>query len=201
MRRMVTARFGNHVTAALALALALLATACLARVSGTGRSTARSPSLVLIAGDVWVLEDYDEPVFYTEASYWRFSGGVWYSSPYYNQDWVRVTVVPSSIQRIDRPTRYAHYTAPAEAPRQVGPPSHAPAHGVRGTPPGHDGRPRGELQPGRGQPDGAAAAPPPGHGPTDVGKPDEGHGSDHAKKPAKGKADDPPGKEKGGKKK
>ncbi len=117
------------------LALGLGAMACRAQVRATAVVT--EPELVLVDGDVWVVEHYNEPVFYTEGFYWRFYGGVWYRSTVHTGSWVQVSVVPAQVQRIERPEIYVNYTAPAGAQKRTGPPDHAPAHGVRGTEPGH----------------------------------------------------------------
>jgi hypothetical protein len=119
----------------LALALGLGAVGCKAQVRAT--ATVSEPELVLVDGDVWVVEHYNEPVFYTEGYYWRWYGGAWYRSTVHTGNWVRVTVVPAQVQRIERPEVYVNYTAPAGAEKRTGPPDHAPAHGVRGTEPGH----------------------------------------------------------------
>lgn len=138
-------------TVGMLLAAAIGASAsngCVARVHGEARTTAvvdAEPSLVLVDG-VWVVEDYDEPVFYDEGFYWRFYGGVWYRSNVHTGNWVRVDVVPSRVRMIDRPTRFVHYHAAATAEKRRGPPPHAPAHGVRGDQPGHEmGEPPGQA--------------------------------------------------------
>ena len=128
-------------TVGLLLAVATGATSgCVARVHGSARTTAvveAEPSLVLVDG-VWVVEDYNEPVFYDEGFYWRFYGGVWYRSNVHTGNWVRVDVVPARVRTIDRPTRFVHFHAAANAEKRRGPPPHAEAHGVRGDQPGHE---------------------------------------------------------------
>jgi hypothetical protein len=136
-----------------ALALGIASVGCRAQVRGTATVTA--PELVLVEGDVWVVERYHEPVFYTEGYYWRWYGGVWYRSTVHTGDWVTVTVVPASVQRIPKPEVYANYSAPAGATKRTGPPDHAPAHGVRGTEPGHaEGGPPGHMKDDKGPPPG-----------------------------------------------
>lgn len=113
---------------------------CVARVHGEARTSAvveSEPSLVLVDG-VWVVEDYNEPVFYDEGFYWRFYGGVWYRSNVHTGNWVRVDVVPPRVRSIDRPTRFVHFHAAATAEKRRGPPPHAEAHGLRGDQPGHE---------------------------------------------------------------
>jgi hypothetical protein len=141
-----------------ALALGLGGFGCHASVRGN--ATVTTPELVLVEGDVWVVEGYPEPVFYTEGYYWRWYGGVWYRSTTHTTGWVQVGTVPPTVQRIPKPEIYANYTAPAGATKRTGPPDHAPAHGVRGTEPGHaEGGPPGH----QGGPPGHEAGGPPGH--------------------------------------
>jgi len=130
-------------TVGMLLAAAIGASAsngCVARVHGEAHTSAvveSEPSLVLVDG-VWVVEDYDEPVFYDEGFYWRFYGGVWYRSNVHTGNWVRVDVVPGRVRAIDRPTRFVHFHAAATAEKRRGPPPHAEAHGLRGDQPGHE---------------------------------------------------------------
>lgn len=77
-----------------------------------GVSYGADPELAEIQPDVWVVEGYDEPVFFSDNYYWRFSGGAWYRSDYYDRDWVTVYDVPYRLRSIDRPTAYVRYYAP-----------------------------------------------------------------------------------------
>jgi hypothetical protein len=96
---------------------ALLFSAVLAGCTGSSAvrysasAQVSTPELVEIEPGVMVVADYDEPVFYTEGVYWRYYGGVWYRSPYYNRSWVRVSVPPVAVRRIQRPEVYVHYRA------------------------------------------------------------------------------------------
>jgi hypothetical protein len=146
-------------TVGLLLAVATGASSgCVARVHGRASTTVvaeAEPSLVLVDG-VWVVEDYDEPVFYDEGYYWRFYGGVWYRSNVHTGNWIRIDVVPNRVRAIDRPTRFVRFHPAANMQKRRGPPrgndgptsdmdhrgppDHAPAHGVRGDQPGHDGK-------------------------------------------------------------
>ena len=98
------------------VAIALAAGACTG--SGTVAATystptyASSPALVEVNPGVYVVEDYPEPVFYTDNFYWRFYGGVWYRSNYYTGGWV-VARPPQTVAYIDRPQRYVRYRAGA----------------------------------------------------------------------------------------
>ena len=76
---------------------------------------------VYINPQVQVIEDYDYPVFFSDGMYWRFEGGVWYSSSYHDRGWITATTVPVYVRSIDRPTQYVHYRANASArPGQPG---------------------------------------------------------------------------------
>ena len=89
--------------------------------SGSARYSASvtTPRLVYVSV-VQVIEDYDEPIFYSSNMYWRYDGGVWYQSRYHTSGWVRVTSPPAPILRIERPAMYVHYrgsTPPRRARR------------------------------------------------------------------------------------
>jgi hypothetical protein len=140
----------------LALSLGSLG-ACRAHVSATGSGHAHAEPVLVWVDGVWVVEDYQEPVFYHSHYYWRYDGGVWYRSSVHTGGWVRVDVVPDRVRVIDRPERFVRWhaeagarkhtgsTPPPDEPEMVddhpgrgnGPPDHAPAHGVRGPEPGH----------------------------------------------------------------
>jgi len=79
----------------------------------TGHATMRTttPDMVLIDDGVYVIEDYNEPVFYSEGAYWRYYGGVWYTSSYYSGGWVVVHTVPGRVRHIHNPHTYVHYRA------------------------------------------------------------------------------------------
>jgi hypothetical protein len=141
---------------ALALSLGSLG-ACRAHVSATGSGHAHAEPVLVWVDGVWVVEDYQEPVFYHSHYYWRYNGGVWYRSNVHTGSWVRVDVVPDRVRVIDRPERFVRWhaevgarkhtgsTPPPDEPEMVddhpgrghGPPDHAPAHGLHGTQPGH----------------------------------------------------------------
>ncbi len=108
---------GHMRTTLLGLSLIIAATGCTASGTGSGSvnysAQVTTPPLVYVDADVQVIEDYDEPVFYSANMYWRYDNGVWYSSRYHTRGWVRVETVPAPIRRIDRPTAYVHYRASA----------------------------------------------------------------------------------------
>ena len=127
-------------------------------------------SMVYVNPDVQVIEDYDEPVFFSTNLYWRYDNNVWYSSPYHDRGWVEVNDVPVSIRHIDRPTEYRHYHAdnhatvvgqpgyrnphPVTPPRPAGPPPHRyiPAGGTTAHGTAHEPSHGGAYQPTHPQP-------------------------------------------------
>jgi hypothetical protein len=114
------------------------------------------PTLVLVDSDVWVVRDYDYPVYYYSDFYWVYRDDVWYRSHAYDGGWARVevNVVPALIVRRDH-RAYVHYHGSASAQTRVGvrgggyaspgptrrggPPGYAAEQ--RGTPPGHQDPP------------------------------------------------------------
>jgi hypothetical protein len=96
----------------LPIALALAAGACTGggtvAASYSSPGYASQPGLVEVRPGVYVVENYDEPVFYADNFYWRFYGNTWYRSNYYNTGWV-VARPPYSVAYIDRPQRYVRY--------------------------------------------------------------------------------------------
>lgn len=82
-------------TAVLILALAFGTTAC--RIYGRvgGQVVASSdPVLVELYPGVWVIEDYDDPVFYADGFYWWYRDDGWYRSHYHTGGWVFSSPTP-----------------------------------------------------------------------------------------------------------
>lgn len=107
--------------AIVALAIAPTASACY--TSGSASVAASAPisaELALIGPGVYVVEDYPSAVFFADGYYWRYDSGVWFRSFYYDGNFVRVNtaVVPRSVRRIDRPSRYRYFRARANARRR-----------------------------------------------------------------------------------
>ncbi len=92
---------------------ALAATGCYtdAEVGYGVTYAAPAPDLVYVSPGVQVVADVDVPVFFVDGVYWRYDGGVWYSSASYGGGWRVAASVPASVRRIDRPQMYAHYRA------------------------------------------------------------------------------------------
>jgi hypothetical protein len=88
---------------------------CVASGSARYNASVTTPRLVYVSAGVQVIEDYDEPIFYSSNMYWRYDGGVWYQSRYHTSGWIRVTNPPAPILRIERPAMYVHYKGGAHA--------------------------------------------------------------------------------------
>ena len=86
---------------------------CLIRgqVSGGAYVEDDSPDLVYVSPGVYVVSDYDEPVFYDEGYYWLNRDGVWYRSRVHTGGWAHVSYVPVGVRHIQRPRAYVHYRA------------------------------------------------------------------------------------------
>lgn len=86
----------------------VLASGCVVR--GTVRARAHvAPPMVLVSDGVYVIEDYHEPVFYSDGYYWRYYGNVWYRSSYHTGGWVRWSHVPNRVVHIRNPHVYVRY--------------------------------------------------------------------------------------------
>jgi hypothetical protein len=99
------------------VALSVAGSGCL--VSGSVRTSAyveeEPPDMVLVEPGVYVLADYDRPVFYTNGYYWLYSDGYWLRSYSYGGGFVRVRGVPYGVRRIHRPYAYVRYRPTARA--------------------------------------------------------------------------------------
>ena len=67
-----------------------------------------APSMEYVGPGVQVISDYDYPVFYSDGYYWRYDGGLWYRSGFYNRGWGVSYNVPMGVRGISRPEGYAH---------------------------------------------------------------------------------------------
>jgi hypothetical protein len=68
-----------------------------------------APGLVEVSPGVDVISDYDYPVFYSDGLYWRYDGGIWYQSGFYNRGWGVAYNVPYGVRGIHNPGGYAHW--------------------------------------------------------------------------------------------
>lgn len=92
------------------IVLATATTGCIVHGRVGARVEAR-PAMVEVSPGVMVIEDYDEPVFYSDGYYWLYSDGVWLRSSYHTGGWVRVRTVPTRIVSIRSPRAYVRYRA------------------------------------------------------------------------------------------
>ena len=76
---------------------------------GGGGDTYGAPGLVEVSPGVDVISDYDYPVFYSDGLYWRYDGGLWYQSGFYNRGWGVAYNVPYGVRGIRNPGAYAHW--------------------------------------------------------------------------------------------
>ncbi|HUJ61409.1 MAG TPA: hypothetical protein VLX92_23050 [Kofleriaceae bacterium] len=82
-------------------------------------------NLAYVGPGVEVVTDYDYPIFFVDGFYWRWYGGYWYRSPYWDRGWLYAPVVPGGIHGIAHPWTYSHYRpgpgfAMRPAPRPAG---------------------------------------------------------------------------------
>ena len=116
---------------ALALigATAALGVGCVAHATAGGYAEAEAPvvfveppTLVEVDADVWVVRDYDYPVYYTGGFYWVYRDNIWWRSEMYDKGWARieVSVVPQVVVQRDHHI-YVHYKGSANAKTRVAP--------------------------------------------------------------------------------
>ena len=103
---------------------ATLLVAVLAAGTGAGCTAAvvsdpYPPDLVYVSPGVQVIADYNEPIFYSDGLYWRYSSGNWYRSRYYTGGWAYARP-PAAVLRIDRPYGYVRYRPSGWAARPQG---------------------------------------------------------------------------------
>jgi hypothetical protein len=104
-------------TLAFILSASLAACAGEAEVRYAGNATV--PEMVAMDTDpsVMVVANSDEPVFYSEHSYWLFRNQRWYRSSSYRGGWAQVDQPAEHVRRIERPIAYVHYRHTANPPR------------------------------------------------------------------------------------
>ena len=165
-------------TAKLLGALALLGVAAVGDVGCVARARAgvyaeasppivfvEPPTLIEIDAGVWVVRDYDYPVYYYGDAYWAYYGDVWYRSDAYAGGWARTEfdIVPTVIVRRNH-SAYVHYQGTATARTRVGPrgPQMTPASADRPdyvSEPTRRGPPERAVEPRRGRPPERAVEP------------------------------------------
>jgi hypothetical protein len=104
----------------LALLLsASLAAACAGEAAVRYSGDATTPDLVAIDIDpsVMVVANADEPIFYTENTYYLYRNDRWYRSASHRSGWKRIETPPERLSRIEQPRTYVHYRPEANTPR------------------------------------------------------------------------------------
>jgi hypothetical protein len=104
-------------TLALLLIVSLAACAGEAAVRYSGDAT--TPELVAIDIDpsVMVVANADEPIFYTENTYYLYRNDRWYRSASHRSGWKRIDTPPERLARIEQPRTYVHYRPTPNPPR------------------------------------------------------------------------------------
>jgi hypothetical protein len=128
------------MTKTLALILSGALSASVAGCTGQAEvrysGNASAPELVTMESDpsVSVVANSEEPVFYSENTYWLYRDQHWYRSASHRGGWTEARTVPEHVRRIDRPTTYVHFrakTAPRTTYNQRIPvPNHSPERPV-----------------------------------------------------------------------
>jgi hypothetical protein len=100
----------NLASLLIAAALAACGGSGYYTTSGSVSVTARSaPDMAYVSDGVYVIADYDEPIFYADGYYWYNANGYWYRSSNYTTGWVFVDRPTYRVARIRNPYAYVHY--------------------------------------------------------------------------------------------
>jgi len=85
---------------------------------GVGMRIPGPPTMVQISPGVWVVEDYDYPVYFSDGFYWYVAGGAWYRSPYWDHEFERYPRerVPVHLTSLSH-EQFRHYQGPPNAER------------------------------------------------------------------------------------
>ena len=119
------------MTKILAFLLSASLAACAGEAAVHYSGDSNTPELVAIDNDpsVMVVANADEPIFYTENTYYLYRSDHWYRSSSHRGGWARIETVPEHVRRIEQPRAYVHYRHNPSAPRttfnqrdQVAPP-------------------------------------------------------------------------------
>jgi hypothetical protein len=90
---------------------ASLATACAAQTEVHYSGDASRPALVTLASDptVRVVSNADEPIFFSDSTFWLYRHDTWWRSSSHRTGWVRADSPPEHVTRISQPSQYVHY--------------------------------------------------------------------------------------------
>jgi hypothetical protein len=95
----------------LTVGLAQLVSGCVAHAGFGGEVVVDEPSVVYVAPGVWVVENHNAAVFYSDGYYWQRNGSVWYRSSYYDDGFIQVNarIVPRGIYGVRNHRSYVRY--------------------------------------------------------------------------------------------
>ncbi len=112
-------------TVGAALALGFPVSGCFTRGHANVTVSAGPPMLAYVGPGLWVVTDYDEPLFYSDGYYWLYRDGVWLRSSTYGGSYVQVSarIVPRPVLGVDRPHRYVRYHPSSHVRVHRGPPA------------------------------------------------------------------------------
>jgi len=98
------------MTRTLAFILSAGLAACAGQAEVRYAGDVSTPEYVTLDTDpsVMVVANADEPVFYSENTYWLYRGEHWYRSSSHRGGWSRVDTPPEHVRRIQRPYAYVH---------------------------------------------------------------------------------------------
>ena len=107
------------MTRTLAVILSASLAACAGQAEVRYSGNASTPELVAMDSDpsVMIVANSEEPVFYSENTYWLYRNQRWYRSSSHRGGWHEADRLPEHVRRIDRPTVYVHVRPRASAPR------------------------------------------------------------------------------------
>lgn len=105
------------MTKTLGVLLSLGLAACAGQAEVRYSGPAARPDLVTMDSDpsVMVVANADEPVFYSENTYWLYRDQHWYRSHSHRGGWARVDHPPEHVQRIQQPANYIHFRGETRA--------------------------------------------------------------------------------------
>jgi len=104
-------------TLAFILAATLAACTGSAEVHYSGDSS--RPQLVALDDqpDVAVVANADEPIFYTDHTFWLYRDHTWYRSSSHVSGWARAGDAPAAVTQLHQPEHYVHYRYNETGPR------------------------------------------------------------------------------------
>jgi hypothetical protein len=103
-------------TTVLCFLTAVLTTACAGQAEVHYSGYAARPELVTLDSDpdVRVVANADEPIFFSNSTFWLYRNDTWWRSSSHRAGWVRADAPPESVTRISQPSTI-HYRGAAAA--------------------------------------------------------------------------------------